>query len=72
VLFLIIIQTSYLSPPMAPAIFYLRGIAPPEITMHHMFRGVVPFIVLQLLTLLLVATFPQLVLWLPSKLLGFK
>ena len=48
VLFLIIIQTSYLSPPMAPAIFYLRGIAPPEITIHHMFRGVVPFIVIQL------------------------
>jgi tripartite ATP-independent transporter DctM subunit len=72
VLFLIIIQTSYLSPPMAPAIFYLRGIAPPEITIQHMFRGVVPFIVLQLLTLALTAAFPPLVLWLPSVLLGFK
>lgn len=72
VLFLIVIQTSYLSPPMAPAIFYLRGIAPPEITIHHMFRGVVPFIVLQLFTLALTAAFPQLVLWLPSVLLGFK
>lgn len=72
VLFLIIIQTSYLSPPMAPAIFYLRGIAPREITIHHMFRGVVPFIMLQLLTLALTAAFPQLVLWLPSVLLGFK
>jgi tripartite ATP-independent transporter DctM subunit len=72
VLFLIIIQTSYLSPPMAPAIFYLRGIAPPEITIHHMFRGVVPFITIQLLCLVIVAAFPQLVLWLPSVLLGFK
>ena len=72
VLFLIIIQTSYLSPPMAPAIFYLRGIAPPEITIHHMFRGVVPFITLQLLTLVITAAFPQIVLWLPSVLLGFK
>jgi tripartite ATP-independent transporter DctM subunit len=72
VLFLIIIQTSYLSPPMAPAIFYLRGIAPPEITIHHMFRGVVPFIVIQLVCLLIVAAFPQLVLWLPSVLLGFR
>jgi tripartite ATP-independent transporter DctM subunit len=72
VLFLIIIQTSYLSPPMAPAIFYLRGIAPPEITIHHMFRGVVPFIVIQLLCLVIVAAFPQLVLWLPTVLLGFK
>jgi tripartite ATP-independent transporter DctM subunit len=72
VLFLIIIQTSYLSPPMAPAIFYLRGIAPPEITIHHMFRGVVPFIVLQVVTLLITAAYPPLVLWLPSVLLGFK
>jgi len=72
VLFLIIIQTSYLSPPMAPAIFYLRGIAPPEITIHHMFLGVVPFITIQLICLLIVAAFPQLVLWLPSVLLGFK
>lgn len=72
VLFLIIIQTSYLSPPMAPAIFYLRGIAPPEITIHHMFRGVVPFITLQLFTLAITAAFPQIVLWLPSVLLGFK
>jgi tripartite ATP-independent transporter DctM subunit len=72
VLFLIIIQTSYLSPPMAPAIFYLRGIAPPEITIHHMFRGVAPFIVIQLVCLLIVAAFPQLVLWLPSVLLGFR
>lgn len=72
VLFLIIIQTSYLSPPMAPAIFYLRGIAPPEITIQHMFRGVVPFILLQLLTLAIVAMFPQMVLWLPSVLLGFR
>lgn len=72
VLFLIVIQTSYLSPPMAPAIFYLRGIAPPEITIHHMFRGVVPFIVIQIVCLGIVAAFPQLVLWLPSVLLGFR
>lgn len=71
ILFLIVIQTSYLSPPMAPAIFYLRGIAPPEITMPDMFKGVVPFIILQLLTLALVMAFPQMVLWLPDKLLGF-
>jgi tripartite ATP-independent transporter DctM subunit len=72
VLFLLIIQTSYLSPPMAPAIFYLRGIAPPEITIQHMFRGVVPFIIIQLICLVIVAAVPQLVLWLPSVMLGFK
>ena len=72
VLFLIVIQTSYLTPPMAPAIFYLRGISPPEIKLTHMFRGVVPFIFLQLITLGIVMAFPQTVLWLPSKLLGFN
>ena len=72
VLFLIVIQTSYLTPPMAPAIFYLRGISPPEMTLRHMFTGVVPFILLQLLTLGIVAYFPPVVLWLPAKLLGFQ
>ena len=72
VLFLIIIQTSYLTPPMAPAIFYLRGISPPEITLQHMFRGMTPFILLQLVTLCVVIAFPQIVLWLPDKLLGFN
>jgi len=72
ILFLIIIQTSYLTPPMAPAIFYLRGIAPPSITLLDMYKGVVPFIVLQLITLAIVMLFPQTVLWLPAKVLGFN
>lgn len=72
ILFLIVVQTSYLTPPMAPAIFYLRGISPPEITLRHMFAGVVPFIILQLICLGVVATFPGLVLWLPEQMLGFR
>ena len=72
VLFLVVIQTSYLTPPMAPAIFYLRGISPPEIKLTHMFRGVVPFIFLQLVTLGIVAAYPPIVLWLPDQLLGFN
>lgn len=72
ILFLIVIQTSYLTPPMAPAIFYLRGISPPEITLSHMFRGVIPFVVLQIITLVSVAAYPPLVLWLPAQVLGFK
>ncbi len=72
VLFLIIIQTSYLTPPMAPAIFYLRGIAPPEIRTIDMYWGVLPFIALQLLTGAIIMMFPQVVLWLPDQLLGFN
>lgn len=72
VLFLVAIQTSYLTPPMAPSIFYLRGISPPEIRLNDMYRGVTPFIVLQLIGLGLVVVFPQLAVWLPSKVLtGF-
>ncbi len=72
VLFLIMIQTSYLTPPMAPAIFYLRAVAPPEITIRDMYRGVVPFIVLQCVTLVIAMVYPPLVTWLPSVMLTFK
>lgn len=72
ILFLIMIQTSYLTPPMAPAIFYLRAVSPPEITINDMYRGVVPFIILQCLTLVIVMVFPVLVTWLPSVMLNFK
>lgn len=70
-LVLIMIQTSYLTPPMAPSIFYLRGIAPREITLMHMYRGVAPFLVAQLICLALVLAFPELALWLPQQVLGF-
>ena len=64
--FLIMIQTSYLTPPMAPAIFYLRGISPPEITLMHMYKGVVPFIFLHMVVLAFVLAMPNLALWLPT------
>lgn len=64
--FLIMIQTSYLTPPMAPAIFYLRGISPPEITLMHMYKGVVPFIVVHMVVLAFVLVFTDLALWLPT------
>jgi len=72
VLFLIMIQTSYLTPPMAPAIFYLRAVAPQEITIGHMYRGVVPFIALQCVTLVIAMAFPITVTWLPSVMLQFR
>lgn len=70
VLFMIMLQTGYLTPPLALAIFYLRGISPPEITLMHMYKGVVPFIILQLMVAALIMVFPETVLWLPNKLLG--
>jgi tripartite ATP-independent transporter DctM subunit len=70
ILFLVVIQTSYLSPPMAPAIFYFRAISPPEITTMHMYRGVIPFIMLQVVTLAICLIFPATITWLPKALLG--
>ncbi len=69
ILFLIMIQTGYLTPPMAPAIFYLRAVAPREITMRHMYGGMVPFIGLQLVVLAVTMYWPQLVTWLPTVLM---
>jgi len=71
ILLLVVLQTSYLSPPMAPSIFYLRAIAPPEIKLMDMYKGVLPFIALQVLTLLTVYFYPALALWLPSRIVGF-
>lgn len=69
-LVIIVIQTSYLTPPMASAIFYLKSIAPKDMTYGQMCRGVLPFVGLQLLTLLIVAAFPVLVTWLPERIVG--
>jgi tripartite ATP-independent transporter DctM subunit len=66
VLMLVTIQTSYLTPPMAPAIFYFQAIAPQEITYRDMCRGMIPFIICQLLTLALVALVPASATWLPA------
>lgn len=70
-LVLIVIQTSYLTPPMASSIFYLLSIAPPDMRYVQICKGVVPFILMQLLTLLIVICLPELATWLPEKLFGF-
>ncbi len=60
------LQTSFLTPPFGFALFYLRGVAPPEVKTKDIYRGVIPFILLQLLVLFLIITFPNLVSFLPS------
>ena len=67
----IALQTSYLTPPMAPSIFYLRAIAPPEISYTDMYKGVAPFVVIQLLTLAIVAFVPWTATYLPDILFKF-
>jgi len=60
------LQTSFLTPPFGFALFYLRGVAPPSVTTMAIYRGVIPFVVIQLLMLLLLALFPTMATWLPS------
>ena len=66
VLFCLNMQISYLSPPFGPAAFYLKGVAPKEISLNQIFSALWPFIVLQAIVLLLVLSFPRIALWLPS------
>jgi TRAP-type mannitol/chloroaromatic compound transport system permease large subunit len=62
------LQTSFLTPPFGFALFYLRGVAPPSIETMAIYRGVVPFIGLQLAMLLLLWFVPELATWLPGVL----
>lgn len=64
------LQTSFLTPPFGWALFFLRGVAPPEVTTRHMYLGVLPFVAMQLLAVALVFFFPQIALWLP-KVIGW-
>ena len=66
ILFCMNMQISYLSPPFGPAAFYLKGVAPPEISLQDIYNSLWPFMALQILGLAIVMAFPQLALWLPS------
>ena len=60
------LQSSFLTPPFGWALFYLKGVAPPEVNIKDIYKGVVPFICLQLLALGVVFMFPSFALWLPK------
>ena len=64
------LQTSFLTPPFGFALFYLRGVAPPAVTTLHIYRGIVPFVAIQIVGLIVVATWPGLATWLPKALFG--
>jgi tripartite ATP-independent transporter DctM subunit len=70
ILIAVMLQTSFLTPPFGWALFFLRGAAPPEVRTEEIYRGVVPFIVLQLLAVVCVFVFPGLATWLPQAIGG--
>jgi TRAP-type mannitol/chloroaromatic compound transport system permease large subunit len=63
------LQTSFLTPPFGFALFYMKGVAPPEVKMQSIYRGIIPFVILQVIGLAIVFIFPEIALWLPNQVL---
>ena len=66
----LVLQTSFITPPFGFALFFLKGSAPPGISLSDIYRGVWPILLIQLLVIGIVLLFPELVLWLPEKIYG--
>jgi tripartite ATP-independent transporter DctM subunit len=64
------LQTSFLTPPFGFSLFYLKAVTPPEITTGHVYRGIIPFVIVQLIGLTIVVFFPALATWLPRVVFG--
>ena len=64
------LQTSFLTPPFGFALFYMKAVAPPSVKIQQIYRGIVPFVILQLLALVLLMAYPDIALWLPRVLLN--
>jgi len=70
ILFAVCLQTSFLTPPVGFALFYVKGVAPPEIDIRALYVGILPFVGLQLLGLALIFSWPELATWLPERAYG--
>ena len=64
------LQTSFLTPPFGFALFYLRGVAPSSVETSSIYRGVIPFVIIQIFALIILSLFPELATWLPSVVYG--
>ena len=60
------LQTSFLTPPFGFSLFYLKAVAPPEINIQHIYKGILPFVIIQVIVIILLLAFPETVLWLPN------
>jgi hypothetical protein len=64
------LQTSFMTPPFGFSLFYLKAVTPPEISTGHIYRGIIPFVIVQIIGLAIVVLFPQLATWLPKVVFG--
>ena len=60
------LQTSFLTPPFGFSLFYLKGVAPPQVTTMHLYRGIIPFVIIQMVFLVLIVLFPEIISWFPN------
>ncbi|MCF8086945.1 MAG: TRAP transporter large permease subunit [Desulfotignum sp.] len=72
VLFMTQVQMDYLTPPFGFTLFYLKGVAPPEVSMADIYKSILPFLCMQLIVVLLILFFPQIVLWLPEEVFALR
>lgn len=70
ILVAVTLQTSFLTPPVGFALFYLKGVCPPGVTLFHIYKGIIPFVILQIVGLAIVFMIPELTTWLPSVAYG--
>ncbi|MFQ5757945.1 MAG: TRAP transporter large permease subunit, partial [Acidiferrobacterales bacterium] len=70
VVYMVNMQMSFLSPPFGYALFYLKSVAPPEVSLATIFRAAIPFLFIQAVGLFLCVLFPEIILWLPRLVYG--
>lgn len=70
ILMALMLQTSFLTPPVGFSLFYLKGVVPKEVTIGDIYTGIIPFVLLQLLMVLVCFVYPDLILWLPKQMYG--
>ena len=70
VMFAVVLQTSFITPPVGFALFYMKGVAPKGIKIQNIYRGIIPFVILQVIAVAIVFNFPQIVTWLPKVAYG--
>ena len=70
VMFAVVLQTSFITPPVGFALFYMKGVAPEGVSIKNIYRGIIPFVVLQLIAVTIVFNFPKIVTWLPQVAYG--
>ena len=70
IMFAVNLQTSFMTPPFGPSLFYLKGVCPAGVRTTHLYKGIIPFVILQIIALVIIAAWPGLVTWLPEVVYG--